>query len=128
MNLKHWQICEAPICMDFSCYVDQPNWKKEVLWYPGELVCKLAPYNHVQKIQNRINKLFDKKLLKFPERYFTYEMLSRKKVIKPGILGGNPDVMTWEKPPQNSGEQKKRLLSGMSKKTNSKSYMTSASA
>ena len=97
MIQKHWQRCEAPICMDLRCYDDQPNWKQEVLWYPGEKVCHKSPYNHVQKVQNKINKFLNKGLLRFPERYFTFEMLSRKKKVMSGIKGGNPEEKIWER-------------------------------
>lgn len=99
---KHWQLCEAPICMDERCYVDQPNWKKEVLWYPGELFCKKRPWTKFQKRQNQINKWMAKGLLKWTDRYFTVEsLLSRSKLMR-GIKGGDPEAKTWTKPSQHA--------------------------
>lgn len=79
--------------MDLSCYKDSPNWKREVLWYPGEATCGMSPFNHVQKIQKKINRFFAKGILKYTGRYFTYEMLDKVKSVYKGIKGRDPNVV-----------------------------------
>lgn len=46
---KHSLECNAPICQE-SC-------DDEVVWLPGELVCKLEPLSWMQKKQININNL-----------------------------------------------------------------------
>jgi len=45
-------MCNAPICQDDP----NPNYKYEVIWYPGEKVCKKFPYEKFQKVQIEVNK------------------------------------------------------------------------
>ena len=54
--MKHNENCSAPIC---SCDPN-PNYKKEVLWTPGESVCRQQPYQEFQKKQLIINRLVSK--------------------------------------------------------------------
>ena len=51
MENKHHLTCKAPICAGDP----NPNYKKEVLWYPGEKVCSKTPYQKFQKKQIDIN-------------------------------------------------------------------------
>jgi hypothetical protein len=53
MEHKHHLQCEAPICQDDF----NPNYKDEVLWFPGEKICKKPPYQKFQIKQIEINKL-----------------------------------------------------------------------
>jgi hypothetical protein len=58
--IKHFLLCEAPICQD-----DQnPNYKMEVIWYAGEKVCLMSPYQKFQKKQIDINKCVKKGIFK----------------------------------------------------------------
>jgi len=51
---RHLNNCKAPICRcDWN-----PNYKEEVVWCPGEEVCKLKPYQKFQEVQIKINKLY----------------------------------------------------------------------
>lgn len=52
-SVRHYLLCEAPICNDDP----NPRYKKEVVWYPSELVCRRKPFEKFQKIQMEINKL-----------------------------------------------------------------------
>ena len=106
--MEHHLNCEAPICADEKGYQDQPNWRKEVLWYAGEPVCGKSPFTRWQKRQAQINRWHAKGLFKFPELYFTVEsLLNRQKIMK-GTKGGNPDAMTWARyPTQGVGGNKK---------------------
>ena len=52
MKIAHHLICEAPICQGDP----NPCYKNEVLWYPGEIVCKKGPYLKFQKKQIDINR------------------------------------------------------------------------
>lgn len=67
MKEPHHLICEAPICND------DPNSKygNEVLWYPGEKVCKRKPYQLFQKRQLEINKLVKAGKFKNVDRAYT---------------------------------------------------------
>lgn len=56
MSKEHYLICEAPICAG-----DQnSNYKNEVVWYPGEKICRRIPYEEFQKKQLSINILVKK--------------------------------------------------------------------
>ena len=68
-----------------------PDWEKNVVWYPGEPIYGKRPYGKIQKIQVRINRLFQKGKIKHPKRYFTGAILMKLKVIKGGIKGLNPE-------------------------------------
>lgn len=50
---KHWLKCIAPICIGDKT----PGWEKQVVWYPGEAICKRKPYSPIQKKQIQINKV-----------------------------------------------------------------------
>ena len=52
-NTPHHLICEAPICNGDP----NPNYKDEVIWWPGEIFCKRKPYEKFQEKQLEINKL-----------------------------------------------------------------------
>lgn len=56
MKYKHYEFCEAAICQDDP----NPNSKDEVVWYPGEEVCKKGPYQKFQKKQKDINRWVEK--------------------------------------------------------------------
>ena len=56
MQYKHSELCNAAICNDDS----DPNYKNEVIWYPGEEVCKRGPLQKFQKKQKDINKCVSK--------------------------------------------------------------------
>jgi hypothetical protein len=53
MFKEHRLICNTPICQDDI----NPNYKDEVIWYPGERICKKFPYRKFQIKQLEINKL-----------------------------------------------------------------------
>ena len=68
----HADNCEAPICAaDIN-----PNFKKEVVWYPAEAVCSIKAQKF-QKNQRRINKLVTNGIFKHMDRYFTAASLER---------------------------------------------------
>jgi hypothetical protein len=71
--MKHHETCLAPIC----CGDPNPNYKKEVIWIPGERVCSCRPYQKFQKIQLEINKMVKKGKFKQIDRYFTADELER---------------------------------------------------
>lgn len=48
--MKH--TCNAPICAGD----ENPNYKNEVVWYPGEPVCTGTPYQKFQLKQMAINR------------------------------------------------------------------------
>lgn len=50
---KHLDNCSAAICNQDT----NPNYKDEVLWYPGEQVCRNKPYEKFQLKQIKINEL-----------------------------------------------------------------------
>ena len=82
-RLSHLLACEAPICVD-----DQtPDWRKNVIWYPGELVCTKRPYQQFQKIQNRINKLYFAGKLKEHDTYYTAEIMGKRTAVLEGTKG-----------------------------------------
>lgn len=91
--MEHYENCEAPICAGDP----NPNYKKEVLWYPGELVCRRGPYQRFQKQQSKINRYVAKGQFKYPGYYFTASMLESRQMISRGLKGGNPDL---EEPPK----------------------------
>jgi len=53
MHEKHYLICNAPTCQDDP----NLNYRNEVIWYPGEKICKKSPYKRFQIKQIEINKL-----------------------------------------------------------------------
>jgi hypothetical protein len=52
--------CSAPIC----ALDPNPNFKKEVVWVPGETICTNKPYQKFQEKQIRINELWRRKKYK----------------------------------------------------------------
>ena len=85
---EHWRKCEGPICKDDPT----PDWKKNVIWYPGESLCQKGPYFKWQKTQGKINRLLKKEKLKYPKTCYTAEMLERKQIVGSGIKGMNPET------------------------------------
>ena len=97
--MKHYLICESPLCADERAYKGIPNWESGVPWYPGEPMCRRKPYTKWQKRQARINRLYDKGLFKYGNNfYFTVKSLMNRCKIMKGTKGANPDAKTWEKP------------------------------
>lgn len=72
-ELEHRLNCNAAICNE-DCNL---NFKCDVVWYPGEPVCKQAPFQEFQKKQLEINKLVVLGKFKNMEYRFTAEMLER---------------------------------------------------
>jgi len=85
--MKHFQICEAPMCMGDPT----KNWKENVIWHPGEPVCQKRPFNKVQKRQAQINRWVKKGEFKYPELCFTYRKLIHGTSLKRGRKGLNPN-------------------------------------
>lgn len=56
MKERHYLNCSAPICNDDP----HSGYKDEVIWYPGEAVCKRKPIEKFQIIQARMNESFKK--------------------------------------------------------------------
>ena len=56
MNPGHYLLCEAALCNDDP----NPKYKDEVIWRPGEIICKRSPPEKYQIIQKRINESFKK--------------------------------------------------------------------
>lgn len=53
---RHFKNCSAPIC----CCDPNKDYKDEVVWCPGEDICRWKPYQKFQEQQAIINKLFRK--------------------------------------------------------------------
>ena len=71
MKERHYLVCEAAICND------DPNkkYKKEVIWKPGEIICKRKPYDKFQNIQIEINKCVEHDTFKkMDESYTAHEL------------------------------------------------------
>jgi len=62
---KHFEKCEAPICF---C-AKEPN--NDVVWLPGEKVCKYPSTNIIQKRQTNINNLLAIGKLRRPDAEYT---------------------------------------------------------
>lgn len=74
MKNEHNLNCPAPIC---NCDPN-PNYKDEVVWYPGEIICKKAPYQKFQKKQTEINKYVKKgKFKNLDVPYTAYDLENR---------------------------------------------------
>ena len=98
MKIQHWLVCEAPLCADERGYVDILNWRKDVIWYPGELICQRKPFTKWQKRQSLINRWFAKGQFKYGDtRYFNVEMLIKGNSVRKGRRGGDPNKKTWDK-------------------------------
>lgn len=105
---KHWEICEAPICAGDP----NPNYKEEVIWYPGEEVCKKAPYQLFQKRQIKINKWLTRGEFKYPGFCFTANELETGTRITKGTRGVDPERDTTK-----VKSLKKKGLGGAARKT-----------
>jgi len=68
---SHYLNCEAPICQNDP----NPNFKKEVIWLPGEKVCRKFPYEKFQRKQLSINILVNKERFKNTSRAYTAHRL-----------------------------------------------------
>lgn len=68
---NHFDYCSAPLCVDDK----NPNYKKEVIWYPGELICLKKPYQKFQRVQIEINDLVNKGRFKNIDKPYTAEDL-----------------------------------------------------
>ncbi len=77
-----YEGCSAPLCpLDV-------NSLQNIIWYPDEEICKFKPFGGLLFIRNQrkiANKTGD------VTKYFTYDMLNRKFIIKKGITGLDPD-------------------------------------
>lgn len=77
MHIKHYLVCDAPICQDDP----NPNYKKEVIWLASEKVCTKFPYKKFQRKQIEINKLVAQgKWKKDPETPYTANDLETKSI------------------------------------------------
>ena len=70
---RHFDNCQAPIC----ALDKNPNFKKEVIWYPGEIVCKYKPLQKFQKKQNNINNLLTIGKFRFKDTAYTVIRLEK---------------------------------------------------
>lgn len=68
---NHYLSCEAPICNEDI----NPNYKKEVIWYPGEKICTRKPYEKFQRVQIEINDLMRKGKFRNMDKPYTAENL-----------------------------------------------------
>ena len=66
-NINHHLNCEAAICSGDP----NPNFKNEVVWYPGERICKRKPFQRFQRRQVEINKLVAKGKFKHLDTPYT---------------------------------------------------------
>lgn len=73
---KHYLVCEASICNDDR----NPDYKKEVIWYPGELICTRKPYKKFQRVQIEINNLVKKGRFKNADKPYTAEDLEEGRI------------------------------------------------
>lgn len=71
MPKEHFIICGAPVCAEDP----NPNYKNEVVWWPGEKVCRKVPYEEFQKKQLSINMLVKKGKFKNAEMAYTAHKL-----------------------------------------------------
>lgn len=86
MNYKHNLECGAPICAGDT----NPQYKKEVVWHPGEVVCQKKPYQKFQRLQARINRYVQTGRFKHQDRYWTADMLEKRTAVV-NAKGGNPE-------------------------------------
>lgn len=81
--MSHYDTCSANLCQE---------WEGESLtWYPDEDICTLKPYEHYQKIQRRIQKLYLAGKID-AETYYTRAELEDKQSVRVGITGHNPNM------------------------------------
>lgn len=76
MEYKHYENCEASICQDDN----NPNWKNETIWYPGEKVCTKSPHMKFQKKQLAINKEVEKGTFRNIEEPYTATDLETRSI------------------------------------------------
>ena len=76
MENKHFLICEASICAGDP----NPKYKEEVIWWPGELICKKKPYEKFQKKQIDINYWVKQGKFKNLEKYYTANDLETRSI------------------------------------------------
>lgn len=69
--LPHYLLCNSPICQDDF----NSNYKKEVVWYPGESICTKKPYKKFQRVQIEINDLLRKGKFRNINKPYTAEDL-----------------------------------------------------
>jgi len=86
---RHNDECTAPICSDDN----NPNYKKDVMWYPGESVCGKSPMTKWQRNQRKINRKVAKGTFKHTDTFFTAETLERMSRVMDGTKGRNPDKL-----------------------------------
>lgn len=67
MKNEHYLSCEVPICQGDP----NPNYRNEVLWYPGEKVCQKGPYMKFQRKQLDINRWVTKGKFKNADTPYT---------------------------------------------------------
>ena len=76
MRYKHYEKCEAPICVeDFNL-----SYKDEVTWRPGEKVCQKGPFQKFQKKQTDINRWFKKGKFKNKDTAYTAHELETRSI------------------------------------------------
>lgn len=76
MKIRHYLVCEAPICNDDP----NPDYKDEVIWVPGELICQKGPYHKFQKKQVEINRCVAKGKFKNVDVPYTAHDLENKSI------------------------------------------------
>jgi len=74
MAYKHHEECPAPVCAGDP----EPDYKKNVIWYAGEMVCQLKPFQKFQKKQIQINKEMKKGTFRNTDTPFTAFDLENK--------------------------------------------------
>ena len=68
---KHFLNCPAPVCADDP----NPEFMKEILWIPGEIVCGKKPLRKFQKKQLIINRELNKGTFKkWDEAFNAYSL------------------------------------------------------
>lgn len=78
----HKDHCPSNICVE--------DHNPKYYWFPNEAICTKKPFTPQQRKQKRIAKLalLDEKL---KNTCFNWNMLSRIKIVRKGILGKNPN-------------------------------------
>ena len=85
--MSHAARCQAPICKASI----QEDGVEDIIWYPGEDVCVLNPLSRAQKAQKKINRYLNKRELKYPDRAFTFKILSEIQRVRSEIKGLGPN-------------------------------------
>ena len=73
---QHYLVCASSICAEDP----NPNFKDEILWYPGERVCRKFPYQEFQKKQLSINMLVKKGKFKDIDKPYTANELENSSI------------------------------------------------